>query len=135
MRKGLVLVGGSLAATMHGRASWVLQRWDKTKVERRAAGGRHGRATGTRKGPTPRFTVAAILPHYGLPPGERKARVIAETGMSESRYYQLLREVPAALDRIQERSDVESAVRPTDEELQAFLNGDDLVKRIRACSA
>lgn len=131
MRKGLVLDSDKLAGTMRARASWVLQRWDKTKVERRSAGGRHGRATGTRKGPPPRFTVAAILPHYDLPPAERKARVIAETGMSASMFHKLLRQVPAALKRIAERR--ATATDPFDGlDPDAFLRGDDIAPQSTA---
>jgi hypothetical protein len=139
MRKGLVLDSDKLARRMYERAVWVLQHWDKTKVERRSAGGRHGRATGTRKGPTPRFTVAAILPHYHLPPAERKARVIADTGMSTSTFHKLLREMPAALERIEERIEErrreDAALRPTDEQMHALLMGEDLPLRATSPAA
>ena len=113
-----------LADSMRARAAWVLQHWDPTKVERRSAGGSHGRATGVIKGPPPKFTVAAVLPYYHLPPAERKARVLATSGMSPSRFYQLLRQVPDAMERVEQRRRAEELVRPSDEELEALLTGD-----------
>ncbi|CAI9386538.1 hypothetical protein [Microbacterium sp. T2.11-28] len=134
MRKGLVLDSDKLSARMRERAVWVLRHWDKTKVERRSAGGRHGRANGVRKGPPPKFGVRDILPHYGLPPTERKARVMAETGMSESMFYKLMRQVPAALARIEERR--ATAIDPLDGlDPDAFLRGEDTPLRATSRAA
>lgn len=93
-----------LMDSMADRAGWVIRNWDGSKVEGRRRGGQHSSATtGTLKGPPPRFSTGDILPYYDLPNGERKATVMAQTGMSASTYYALLRKVPGVLERIESR--------------------------------
>ena len=123
MPKRFLLDRDKLMDSMPSRAAWIIRMWDRSKVEGRRRGGLHSAATtGTRKGPPPKFGVRDILPHYHLPRAERKARVIAETGMKSSRYHELLRHVPAMLERIEEsRAEAIDPLNGIDPD--AFLRG------------
>jgi hypothetical protein len=76
-------------ASNERRAEWVLKHWDPSKVEGRSRGGKHGKHDGVRKGPSPRWTYADVLPYWDLPPRQRRAATLAGTGMSSARFDQL----------------------------------------------
>jgi hypothetical protein len=81
------------------RAIYVLQRWDPTRVAGRRRGGKHGAEDGVRKGPTPRWSCADLLPHWDLPARQRQAAVTAATGMSSSTFYRLQSGMDSFLER------------------------------------
>jgi hypothetical protein len=86
-----------LVDSMPGRAVWVLQKWDKRKVEGRRRGGRHSAAEGVRKGPPPRLYPFMIANFMHLTAGERRKAFMAEHKCAASTYYELQRRY---LDRL-----------------------------------
>lgn len=112
------------------RARWVLSHFDASKIAGRRAGGLHGREQGVQKGPNPKYHLFHLLEHWELPARERKKRVLAETGMSASTYYKLLKQVPAVLERRAARREASAMTSAgmTSEEIDALLSGGNPVR-------
>jgi hypothetical protein len=100
-------------ASNERRAKWVIEHWDRSKVEGRSQGGKHGTHDGTRKGPVPRWTAGDLLPYWGLPArGRAKAVTEAKTGMSLRTYYMLAKRMPDLLARMELERLAWETIRP-----------------------
>lgn len=86
------LHGSKLIDSMPGRALWIVEHWDRHKIEGRRRGGRHGAAQGVRKGPPPGLVPGLIGDFIHLPPGERKRAFTAAHPCSDSTFYKLQRQ-------------------------------------------
>lgn len=80
---------GKLLDGIRKKAAWALQHWSPDKVEGRQRGGRHGAASGVRKGRVPRWTPGLLAEFEDLPVRDRKIRAMAELGCSASTYHDL----------------------------------------------
>jgi hypothetical protein len=86
-----------IEATNPDRAQWILLHWDPAKIDGRRRGGQHSASTGSKKGPSRRWTPADLMQFWGLPARGRQRAVSEATGMSPAAYYRLSAQMPEFL--------------------------------------